>query len=595
LPRVVWVEATASPSALSAARRLDQEPAATMGYLTARNGPLAGSRFPLEGEVAVLGRHPDCDIVLDDGAVSRHHAQLARRGAQFVVEDLNSRNGTFVNNQLVRQPQSLAHGDEIRICDLAFTFHEGSPATEGQPLAVVIDDDAESTIMSKLDLSTSDGSHIRLETSPEVRLKALLEISRSLSRTLSLDQVLPQVLESLFVIFVQADRGLIVLRDEHGNLVSRWTKARHEEDERTIRLSRTVVRQVMSTKQAILSADAASDQRFDMSQSVTDFRIRSMICAPLIDSDGEAFGVLQLDTLERKKRFRPEDLEVLASVASQASTAIENAKLHESMLRQRDLERDLALARQVQQRFLPARSPDIPGYEFFDYYRPANQVGGDYFDYVPLPHDRLVVAIADVVGHNLAAALLMAKFSATLRFALASESSLAEALERTNQTLARDDLDDCFVTIILAELNIPEGELTIANAGHNPPLQSWAGGRVEALGEDIVGVPLLVKPSWHYHQKTVQLEKDSTVLFYTDGLSELNNPAGELFGIERIRQTIALGGSAEATGKAVLDAAERFAAGRALADDMCLVLLSRHATGPSPHETDEWKQVVHPV
>lgn len=560
-----------------------------MGFLIAKNGPQAGSRFPLEGELAVLGRHPDCDIVLDDGAVSRHHAQVVRRGTQFIVEDLNSRNGTFVNNQLVRQGQQLAPGDEIRICDLSFTFHDGSSTSEGHPIAVLVDDEAESTIMSKLDLS-SDGSVFRLETSPEVKLKALLEISRSLSRTLSLDQVLPQVLESLFVIFVQADRGLIVLQDEQGNLISRWTKARHEEDERTIRLSRTVVRQVMSSRQAILSADAATDQRFDMSQSVSDFRIRSMICAPLIDSKGEAFGVLQIDTLDRKKRFQPGDLEVLASVAAQASTAIENAKLHESILKQRDMERDLALARQVQQRFLPSRSPMLPGYEFFDYYRPANQVGGDYFDYVELGHDRLVIVISDVVGHNLAAALLMAKFSATLRFALASEPTLGGALARTNQTLFRDDLDDCFVTIVLAELNTKTGQLTIANAGHNPPLLCTPEGQVVELAERVVGVPLLVRPDWEYDQMSIQLNSDSTVLFYTDGLSELNNPLGELFGIERIRKTLSEGGSAEVTGRTMLETAEKFANGRTIADDMCLVLLSRHGD-PAAHGTDEWKQV----
>ena len=131
----------------------------------------------------------------------------------------------------------------------------------------------------------------------------------------------------------------------------------------------------MSSKQAILSADAASDERFDMSESIADFHIRSLICAPLLDADGEVFGVIQIDTKDQRKRFRQEDLEVLGSVAVQAATAIDNARLHEQMVRQKELERELKLAHDVQTGFLPKRRPETDGYEFFDYYKPAEPRG----------------------------------------------------------------------------------------------------------------------------------------------------------------------------------------------------------------------------
>ena len=119
-------------------------------------------------------------------------------------------------------------------------------------------------------------------------------------------------------------------------------------------------------------------------------------------------GVLQVDTLDQRKRFQQEDLEVLGSIASQAGIAINNAQLHENALKQKALERDLEVAREVQKGFLPNQRPELTGYSFFDYYQPANHVGGGYFDYIKLGDGRLAIIVADVVGHGVAAALLMA-------------------------------------------------------------------------------------------------------------------------------------------------------------------------------------------
>jgi len=131
--------------------------------------------------------------------------------------------------------------------------------------------------------------------------------------------VLPKLLDSLFKIFIQADRGFIVLRDVNsGRLVPQAFKYRYADDTQGIKLSRTIINNVIASKQAILSADAASDERFDMSESIVDFRIRSMICAPLVTGEGRVLGVIQIDTLDARNRFNREDLDVLASVACQA-------------------------------------------------------------------------------------------------------------------------------------------------------------------------------------------------------------------------------------------------------------------------------------
>src|SRR5205085_5132898 len=144
------------------------------------------------------------------------------------------------------------------------------------------------------------------------------------------------------------------------------------------------------------------------SQSIADCRIRSVMVAPLtMRSTGKAFGVIQIDTQDRHKKFTPDDLRLLLAVAGQSSIGLENARLHENVVARAGLERDLKLAHQVQLSFLPKRLPQIAGYEFFAHYESALEVGGDYYDFIPLPQSRLAVMLGDVAGKGVPAALLM--------------------------------------------------------------------------------------------------------------------------------------------------------------------------------------------
>lgn len=556
-----------------------------MASLTVNNGPEAGRRYDVGTNTQVMGRHPECDIVIDIGAVSRHHAQVVFEAGRYFLEDLNSRNGTFVNEQPITGKVPLNHGDRIRICDTTLTFQHRASNASGSGLltkgdapsgfaTMLVDDDektATSTVMSRFDVSLKGA---KLSASPEAKLSAILEISTSLGRALSLDDVLPKLLNGLFKIFVQADRGFIVMRSEEGHLVPRWTKVRREENEDTIRISRTICNQVMSSKEAILSADAATDQRFEMSQSIADFRIRSMMCAPLIDSDGNAFGVLQIDTLDQRHRFQKEDLEVLGAVATQAAIAIDNARLHDQSLRQREVQRDLEVAHEVQRGFLPDRKPQLAGYAFYDFYAPAAYVGGDYYDYVQLPDGRTAVLIADVVGHGVAAALMMAKLSSEVRISLASGAHPAQAVTTLNDRLCRSQTDR-FVTFVLVALDPTSGEVTIVNAGHMCPIVRRANGVIEEPGHQEVGLPLGVAEGLSYEHATITLSAGETVVLYTDGVNESMDAQGEFFGIDRIRRHVQAGKSAEELGQAIIDDVQVFVGRSPQNDDMCLVCFGR--------------------
>ncbi|MGC6449064.1 MAG: SpoIIE family protein phosphatase [Pirellulaceae bacterium] len=553
-----------------------------MAYLKAKNGPLAGQRIELSEDEMILGRSPDCNIQVEDYAVSRKHAKVIRSGDTYSLEDLKSRNKTYLNDIVLTEgAHQLRNGDKVAVCDVIFNFYDElaggmSDSLDGSRISVLFDgnDVGHSTIMSKLEVGTSKGN-IQLAASPEMKLSALLEITRALGNALGLDDVLPSVLDALFKVFMQADRAFIALMGDDGNLIPRWSKARRDDCEETIRISRTIVNHVIDLREAVLSADAASDQQFDASQSIADFQIRSMMCAPLFDVDGEPIGVLQVDTLERNKQFNEEDLEVLVSVATQAGIAIDNARLHDDALAQAAIKKDLELAAKVQAGFLPNERPHLDGYDFYDYYKAANFIGGDYYDYLEMNNGNLAIIVADVVGHGVAAAMLMAKLSAETRFCLAGTEDVAQAIINLNNRMTGMALDR-FVTFLLVMINSDTHEITLVNAGHMAPFHRKTDGTVDLVGEDYADLPIGIMEDVEYQSYSFHLAPGESLTMYTDGLNEQDNGRDELFGIEAIGELVKQHqDTATERGERILQAVTEFSAGAIQGDDMCLVALNR--------------------
>jgi serine phosphatase RsbU (regulator of sigma subunit) len=429
----------------------------------------------------------------------------------------------------------------------------------------------EGTVQSAVVTSLDVASGLRVEVLPEAKLRAVLAISSNLSNALDLAEVLPKILESLFAIFPQADRGFILLRDpDTGQMVTKAVRHRNPQEDDAPSISRTILDQAVQTGRAILSADARFDARFDPSQSIQARQIRSIMCVPMLSQTGESLGVLQLDTEDKLSQFRQEDLDVLVSAATQAARAVELAWLHQER-------RDLETASQIQKSFLPGQRPQIQGLQFFDYYSSAREVGGDYYDYIRLPGNRLAVALGDVSGKGVSAALLMARLSAAVRFCLATEPTVAGAVCRLNAELTRAGSPDRFVTFVVAVLDLDTFALTLVNAGHMPPLcrRSWPA-EVDDVGNQIVGIPLgvLDRP---YQDTVIPVQPGDTLILYTDGITEARNPKSELYGAERLREVVHRAPEgAEAVGMAILADVQSFAAGRPQSDDMTIVCFSRN-------------------
>jgi sigma-B regulation protein RsbU (phosphoserine phosphatase) len=580
-----------------------------MAYLFCKDGIDGTQRFELVEDTFEIGRQAECQLKIIDDVISRKHIRFVRRGSQWFVLDPGSRNGTTLDGVPINEQDKegrpicgrehpLREGSRIRAVKFEFVFHEtdakestslpsesGIKTAEVKPVSpssppIHLDEESgssSSTILSQVDITSSAGG-VRLTSTLEARLKALIEITRSLGNTLALDQVLPKVLDSLFKVFTQADRGFIVLETEQKELIPRWFKTRPGKNE-DMRLSRTIVRKVMDSKTAILSRDANTD--FGQVGSVADLRIRSMMCAPLLNAEGRAFGALQIDTWSLPKAFAENDLDVLASVAVQAGIAISSAQMHEQALKQKEIDQDLVLAAEVQKAFLPSGSPGIDGYDFFAYYQAANHVGGDYYDYILLPDGRVAIVVADVTGHGIAAAMMMAKLSAEAKYCLASESDPAVAINKLNDRLSAIQVER-FVTFILAMVDPHKHQVTLVNAGHMAPVWRRIDGTLAEPSHDISGLVLGIIDGQDYQAVTVDLQPGEVMAMYTDGINEAENRAGKPYGIDRIRDHVRLcNGDVEAVGRAIVADVRSFITGTTQFDDMCLVCFGRKPIAPA--------------
>ncbi len=577
-----------------------------MAVLKLIRGGAVGQVLSLTGDRIVLGRHPTCQIVLDNAAVSRHHAQILESHGTYYLEDLRSRNGTQLNGESIRGRIELTDGDQVKLCDYVFQFLASSvassppaataplprlPATRGRERETL---DVDSAVGFRLDAEPDDGPQlegssiisaieadsvqtIRLNVRPEVKLRAILEISQILGRTLKVDSVLPLILDGLFKIFPQAEWGFVLIKDPAtGRATVRASKSRRTTEDDVIPLSQTIIDQAMSDGKALLSADATRDSRFSRSESLHDLQIRSVMCSPLLDLQARPLGVIQISTRDLGQQFTPDDLELLLSVSLQCARALENATLHESMLAQREIERELEFATQVQLGFLPAEAPQLPGYEFDDFYDPAHRVGGDYFDYIRLPNGNLAITVGDVAGKGVPAALLMARLHASARYHLLSATSAGEAMSSLNSEIATGGLGFRFITLVMAVINPTKHEVCIANAGHLSPLLRNRLGAVTPLGQQESGMPLGVMPQQHYREAVIPIEPEDTLVFYTDGVTEAMDVAQKIFGRERLERTLAAAPSpVRELIPHVVDDVERYLDPKHQRDDMCIVAVRR--------------------
>ncbi len=567
--------------------------------------------FELKPQDMVLGRHPDCDIVLQSNMISRRHAKVTLTNGKVMLEDLGSGNGTFLNGEKIESPVQLKHEDRFKLGPMLFRFADGantekvpassqpavsagsksSPGGLSHPTVLSKDDsnpknrrpvnvdlsaeDNSQTIMGAADLGAGFGS---LNVKPEVKLKAILEISRSLAGTPDLDAMLPKILDTLFSIFPQADRGCILLKDDHGQIVPRSFKHRRADFDESIRISKTILNKVLDERTGILSADASSDLRFSGSESISNLTIRSIMCVPMLSLDGEPIGAINIDTQNPISQFRPDDLDLLLAVSGQAALCYENTRLLASFAEKQKYDNEMRIAKNVQRALLPDDLPQRPGYKFYASYEAAQAVGGDYYDIITLGEGKICLAFGDVAGKGVPASLVMSRISSVVRCTVEFLDDAKKAAYVINNHMCAKAVEGRFVTFVLIIIDMVNHQLTLVNAGHMSPMIRKPDGSIEEFSEDNIGVPLGVMEDYDYEVETRQINPGETFVIYTDGVSEAMNHQSELYTVEHLRDFVSAGSAdTNELGKAILVDVKRHANGRPQNDDITLMCFGREA------------------
>ena len=503
--------------------------------------------------------------------------RISRKDGGFHIEDLQSTNGTRVSNRNLTEIRRLEDGNHIEFGDTVLVFTESDEA-----------------ILKTLDASSHTAPQI-IRVHPAEKLKAILDIARELGGTIDVDGVLRKVLDALFRILPQAERGFILLKGDQANpLILRASKFREPNAISPI-FSRTIFNHVTNEGQAVLCEDIRADDRFGDRPSVKESQIRTIMCVPIWDREQHAIGVLQVDTRDEEGRFDEDNLELMVAVAGPVSVAIQNAGLHMIAVRQADMEREAHDARAVQLAIIPEKKPLLPGYEFWHFYEPARSVGGDYFDYRPIPRseppfdepsDRWAIAIGDVSGKGMPAALLMARLSSEVRLLIQTEPDPARVVDRLNRDLCVSRTDERFITFLLVLLDGERHELTVVNAGHMGPMIRRSDGRIEVIGEEEAGPPLGIMEQQVYKAVSTSMSPGDVVVLYTDGVNEALDNEERLFGIELLKQTVATSPSEVGkVGESILDAVRRHVGGRTQSDDITLLCFGRTQANPD-HRKD---------
>ncbi|HVJ80808.1 MAG TPA: SpoIIE family protein phosphatase [Planctomycetia bacterium] len=531
------------------------------------SGAATGTKYELAKAETRIGRHPDCEVKIDLSAASRFHAHIIKDGEQHYIEDLGSRNKTYVNGKPIESKTLLRDNDRVKICDILFVFH--------QPNAAESEENDGTTVLTSIDASGSSDNLFRVR--PEAKLKAIVEISQALGSELEVAKLLPKILDGLLRVFPQADRVQLIQRDEQDRLLPRAFRHRRGNED-SARFSRTIVRWAMDQRKAFLSDDPEGDSRFQLSSSLVDLRIRSVMVAPLLVPDRPALGALLVDTQSNTQRFKADDLEILVAVANQVAVAVDNAQLHQATLLQERVERELKLAREVQKSFLPSIMPKYAGMDFWAYYEAAGAVGGDYYDFVPLPNGKLAVLLGDVSGKGVPAALLMAKASSDAKVALMTfPDAPARAMEQINDSICAAGLEGKFMTLCLCVVDPKAPDLAIVNAGHMSPVIRRADGRLdEPADPDRSGPPVGVVPGMEWGLVKAELHPGDSVVIFSDGISEAMNPTEQEYGMERLRGIVRDTYLApQELGKRILADVHTHVSGHKQHDDMTLVSFGR--------------------
>jgi len=562
-----------------------------MGTITAELAPSATiividpnghrSRVDIAPLPFKIGRQADNDLILRDSRASRVHARILRNDGEYTIEDAGSRHGVYVNGKRV-ESHGLRNSDRIE-----FGFPDSYQlifAMEGAELNRLIDQFGAHEKSGPITGVPGAGANL-------AKLRAILEVARSLQTGLSLQDVLNSVVDAALAI-TGAERGFLLLR-KGAELETRVARNRQGATlpASDLRVPGRVIKRALEQRRDLLSMnfDPQGTGEFRPERSVVDLELRSVISVPLVriskvhgdatnvvSTAEETAGVLYMDSRLAAADLAGGNREMLQTLAIEASTILENARLLEEERIKQKIEEELDVARTIQQSLLPRSLPADGWFRACGSSVASYQVGGDYYDVIPSGPHAWTVVVADVSGKGVSSALLAALLQGAFLAVSHGDAALNKRLERINAFLNERTAGEKYATVFYCLLE-RNGRLHYVNAGHCPPLIVRQAGGIESLAA--TSMPVGLVDSAEFEVSETDLASGDKIVIYSDGVTEAQNLEGEFFGRQKLRQVVMEhhADSCHALHEAVQSAVAAFTESAPQADDITLVVFEYRA------------------
>jgi len=542
---------------------------------------------PLSGRRLTLGRFHDNDIAFpEDRGLSRKHFALEKDGDAWVVTDLGSRNGTFVNRVRVEGAHRLRPGDVISAGQLTATIDGGTVRTPTQ--VEFLEDPAETLSDARTVISTLGGAlatyagplpvgttagepaamvtEARRPAAQSGALRALVRAGLELAARRPLPEMFA-LIRDLSMEVVGARRG-VLLTLEKEDLVVQAMKGE------MFRISAAVRDRVVRSRQSMLVLDTALDREIGDRASISADSVRSLMAVPLQTGE-RVIGLIYVDWSSLATGLTSEALDLLTVFGNIAATRIEQERLQDVEEAARARERELEQAAEIQRGLLPGAAPTVEGLQLAGSNAQCHMVGGDYYDFIPLARGDVALMLGDVSGKGMPAALLMVDLRARIQVLIDAAVDPAALMATLDRHMEASCPSSRFVTFFLSVVDPATGRVRYCNAGHNPPFVVRADGRIERLG--VSGLPLGMMPGGAYQLRECRLERGDLLVLYSDGVAEAVNPVGAEFGEAGLERVLLALRTEEAA--AILEGLTRalqgWAAYMALGDDATLLVAKR--------------------
>jgi serine phosphatase RsbU (regulator of sigma subunit)/pSer/pThr/pTyr-binding forkhead associated (FHA) protein len=532
------------------------------------------SRAAIDPLPFLIGRQGDNHLILRDNRISRNHARIVAENGDYFIEDLDSSHGVFVNGERVKR-HKLKDSDRV---DFGFQ--------DSYRLVFTLEEDELHRFLDQMSVAAPAGAAGAAGPNNLSKLRALVEVARALQSSLSTSDVLAAVVDAALSV-TGAERGFLLLRKEDNLEVAIARDRRGVPLGATdLGVPRSLINRALRARRELLSMtfDPMGAEGIRPEMSVADLELRSVVCVPLIQvrtgtlqetmstSLNDTAGVLYMDSRQSAADLSVGNREILQTLALEASTILENARLLDEEREKRHLEEELNVARTIQQDLLPGKLPSEGWFRAAGSSIASRQVGGDYFDVRQIGPDTFACVVVDVSGKGVSSALLAALLQGAFAFASEGELPIDELMSRLNRFLNERARGEKYATVFYCTLN-QSGELSWSNAGHPKPFLVRPNAELQPL--DSTGLPLGMLEPAMYEVKKIQLQPGDKIVLFSDGLSEAVNAAGEYFDRKCLPRTLLANASCSCVElhAKLVEAVADFSEGTELGDDITTLVL----------------------